>query len=100
MFRSLFVGSALVVCLAASVHVVQAQVDIDRHKAEVGGLYTIMSLKDFDERFGLIPGSGGDHEISGVAPGCPWSGISPASPAPMPTSPRRANSAEPAPSSA
>ena len=63
MRRSLFAGLALVVCLVISHQSVNAQTD--EHKAEVGGLYTIVTLTDFQAR--LFPATGaGSNTLSGI----------------------------------
>jgi len=63
MSKSLFVGFVLVVCLTISKQSVNAQTD--EHKAEVGGLFTVITLTDFQSRF--FPGTGqGSNTVSGV----------------------------------
>jgi len=63
MRRSLFVGLVLVVCLVSSNYSVNAQTD--EHKAEIGGLYTAITLTDFQER--LFPTFGaGSNTLSGI----------------------------------
>jgi hypothetical protein len=63
MSRSVFTGFVLVLCLVIPNHSVSAQTN--EHKAEVGGLFTVVSLTDFQER--LFPSIGnGSDVMSGV----------------------------------
>ena len=63
MHRYYFAGFGLLVCLAFATQSVNAQVD--EHKAEVGGLYTILTLTDFQARLFPTVGSG-NNTLSGV----------------------------------
>ena len=63
MRRIIFAGLLAVVCLSVTSVSVNAQ--IDEHKAEVGALYTAISLTDFQER--IFPGVGrGSNTVSGL----------------------------------
>jgi hypothetical protein len=63
MSRTVFIGFVLLSCLVVSNHSVNGQVD--EHKAEVGGLFTVVSLTDFQERLFPTTGTGSDA-MSGV----------------------------------
>jgi hypothetical protein len=61
--RNIFGGSLLAVCLALANNNAQAQVD--KHRSEIGGVYTVITLSDFQSR--LFPTFGaGNSTVSGL----------------------------------
>jgi len=63
MGRNIFAGLLLAVCLTLTNNNSQAQVD--KHRSEVGGVYTVVTLSDFQSR--LFPGFGaGNSTVSGL----------------------------------
>jgi hypothetical protein len=61
--RNIFAGLLLAVCLALANNNAQAQVD--KHRSEIGGVYTVITLSDFQSR--LFPTFGaGNSTVSGL----------------------------------
>lgn len=64
MRRKLLAGLCLVVCLFVTASKVNAQVD--EHRSEVGGLFTSITLTDFDSRLFPTQNFRGNSQVAGV----------------------------------